>query len=55
MKVYVYRKTDKHKRIATFENVFKVEITKKFFTITTHDLEEYAYEKKDYIISVYGY
>ena len=55
MKVYVYEKKDNHKRIATFVNVLEVKSNKKYFIITTDTLEEFAYEKKDFMISVYGY
>lgn len=54
MKVYIYSKKNKHKRICEIVNVNKIECDDKFFIITD-DVDVYSYEKEKFMISVFCY
>ena len=58
MKVYVYKKNmnnKKRERINIIENVRSVSTNNNYFSIFTTQQEVYDYEKKNFMISVFGY
>lgn len=54
MKVYVYNKKDKHKRLETITNVKGINETERTFILITSE-RDFIYAKKDFMFSVYGY
>ena len=55
MKVYIYNKKDRHKRIDTIENVIRVEEKEDRFTIIEENFIRREYHKEHYMVSIYCY
>ena len=55
MKVYVYEKKNKHKRVETITNVKNITASNEKFFIMTVDNDITSYDRELYMLSVYGY